>query len=192
MKLTDRTNIKTVADVKAGMLRHNELVKAWDDAMNWLTDVTKDKLDKKATKAILTKWQTEFTSGHCEQRYLNNGYGWEIMMGDSPYKTNECNMIFINACEESSYTNGERYLKPAKDFYTGRFEYPKGATWSEVLECIHKYAAPKSYQIDDYYLERTHDNLENIVKEMRELEHYDWEHYKTNGYYLNNWFIDEQ
>ena len=188
MKLTDRQELKTVAEVKAELLHHNECVDAWADAMEWLENAVKDKLNKKATKAILTKWQTEYTSGHRQEKDLGNGLGWEIYMRQSPYD-NECNMIYLNACDVEYYSNGQKFLKPVRDFYTGQFEYPKGATWAEVLDAIHKYVLPQKYQIDDYYLERTHENLQNIIKEMRELEHYDNEHYKTAGYYLVSKFM---
>ena len=187
-QINERQQIKTVAEVKAELLHHNDCVDAWNDAMKWLEEATKDKLDKKATKAILTKWQTEYTSGHCQEKDLGNGLGWEIRIGQSPYD-NECNMIYLNACDVEYYSNGQKFLKPVKDFYTGQFEYHKGATWKEVLEAIHKYALPQKYQVDDYYLERTHDNLENVIKEMQELEYYDNEHYKTAGYYLLNKFM---
>lgn len=188
MRLNDRQELKPVMEVKAELLHHNECVDAWNDAMKWLEDTVKDKLDKKATKAILTKWQTEYTSGHRQEKDLGNGLGWEIYMGQSPY-SNECNMIWLNACDVEYYSNGEKYLKPVKDFYTGQFEYPKGATWGEVLDAIHKYVLPQKYQIDDYYLERTHDNLADLLKTMKELEHFDNEHYKKAGYYIINKFI---
>ena len=188
MRLNDRQELKTVMEVKAELLHHNECVDAWNDAMKWLEDTVKNKLDKKATKAILTKWQTEYTSGHRQEKDLGNGLGWEIYMGQSPY-SNECNMIWLNACDVEYYSNGKKFLKPVRDFYTGQFEYPKGATWAEVLEAIHKYVLPQKYQIDDYYLERTHDNLADLLKTMKELEHFDNEHYKTAGYYIINKFI---
>lgn len=187
-QINERQEIKTVAEVKVELLHHNECVDAWEDAMNWLTEATKDKLDKKATKSILTKWQSEYTSGHRQEKDLGNGLGWEIYMGQSPYNS-ECNMIYLNACDVKYYSNGQKFLKPVRDFYTGQFEYPKGATWKEVLETIYEYVLPQKYQIDDYYLERTHENLENVIKEMRELEHYDNQHYKTAGYYLLNKFM---
>lgn len=188
MKLTDRQELKTVAEVKAELLRHNECVDAWTDAMEWLEEATKNKRDKKATKAILTKWQTEYTSGHRQEKDLGNGLGWEISMGQSPYDS-ECNMIYLNACDVEYYSNGQKFLKPVSNFYTGQFEYPKGATWQEVIDSIRKYVPPQKYQIDDYYLERTHENLQNIIKEMRELEHYDNEHYETAGYYIVSKFM---
>ena len=135
MKLTDRQELKTVAEVKAELLHHNECVDAWTDAMEWLENAVKDKLDKKATKAILTKWQTEYTSGHRQEKDLGNGLGWEIYMGQSPYD-NECNMIYLNACDVEYYSNGQKFLKPVRDFYTGQFEYPKGATWKEVIDAV--------------------------------------------------------
>lgn len=188
MKLTDRQELKTVAEVKAELLHHNECVDAWTDAMEWLENAVKDKLDKKATKAILTKWQTEYTSGHRQEKDLGNGLGWEIYMGQSPYD-NECNMIYLNVCDVEYYSNGQKFLNPVRNFYTGQFEYPKGATWAEVLDAIHKYVLPQKYQIDDYYLERTHENLQNIIKEMQELEYYDNRYYKTAGYYLVSKFM---
>ena len=184
------TKIKTVAEVEAELDHRNRCVDAWLDAFEWLKEATKDKLDKKATKAILTKWQTEYTSGHMEEKDLGNGLGWQIHMGQSPYKS-ECNMIYVNACDVDYYSNGNKFLRPVKDFYTGQFEYPKGATWREVLEAITKYTLPQkvTYTMDD--LEDFHDNLVAIVEGLQDMNNADYTYYKDNGWYPVNKFIRE-
>ena len=192
MEISYRTEIKTVEEVKKELDQHNKYVDVWEDAMAWLTEVTKDKLDKKATKSILDKWETTTTSGHNKKKYINEELGWEIYMGDSPYDSKNCNMIYINVCTVEYYTTGERYLNPVKNFYTGQFEYPKGSTWAEVFEVIHKYVQPKKFEFDDYCLERVWRGLSYVVKELQELESFDNTYNKHKGYYILNRFIKRQ
>lgn len=190
MNLNYNTRIKTVGEVKAEIQHHNDCVDAWHDAFNWLEEATKDKRDKKATKAILTKWTTEYTSGHCEERDLGNGLGWSIIMGQSPYDSN-CNMIYLNACDVEYYSNGDKYLKPVRDFYTGQFEYPKGATWQEVIDAITKYTLPGKWTYTNDDLEDFHDNLVAIVEGLQDMNNADYTFYKDNGWYPVNKFVKE-
>ena len=188
INITNHTSIKTSEEVMAELDHYNKCVDAWLDAFEWLKEATKDKLDKKATKAILTKWQTEYTSGHRQEKYLGNGMGWEIYIGDSPYK-HECNMIYINACDDSEYSNGERYLKPVKDFYTGMFEYEKGATWQEVLDAITRYRLPQKVTFDEETIKDWHDRLGDIIRMAQFLEHLNDSNYKAYGWYPISKFI---
>ena len=190
MNLNYNTKIKTIAEVKAEIQHHNDCVDAWQDAFKWLEEATKDKRDKKATKAILTKWTTQYTSGHCEERDLGNGLGWNIIMGQSPYDS-DCNMIYLNACDVEYYSNGDKYLKPVRDFYTGQFEYPKGATWQEVIDAITKYTLPQKWTYTDDDLEDFHDNLVAIVEGLQDMNNADWTFYKNNGWYPVTKFVKE-
>lgn len=190
MNITYRTELKTIAEVKAELQQRNAYVNAWYDAFTWLEEVTKDKRDKKATKAILTKWTTQYTSGHREERDLGDGVGWEIYMGTSPYDDN-CNMIWLNACDVEYYSNGDKYLKPARNFYTGQFEYPKGATWQEVIDAITKYTLPQKVTFTDDDLKDWHDRLTDIVRLLQFTEDLDWKHYKETNWQPSHVFIKQ-
>lgn len=192
MNITTRTEIKTVEEVMAELDHRNKCVDAWNDAFEWLKETVRDKLNKKATKAILTKWQTEYTSGHRQEKDLGNGMGWEIYMGESPYHTGERNMIWLNACDVDYYSNGVKFLKPVKDFYTGQFEYDKGATWQEVLDAITKYTLPQKVVYDEKLVKEWHDRLQDLVRLMGFTEHLEEECYMNNNWYPTYKFIRER
>ena len=175
--------LRKVEDVVKDLEHYNKCVDAWSDAFEWLKEVTKDKRDKKATKAILTKWQTEYRSGHMEQRDLGNGMGWEIYISDDPYHK-EKNCIYVNACDVAHYSNGEKYLRPVKDFYTGMFSYDKGSTWQEVLDTITKYVLPKHVTIDTNKIQIMHRGLSRLKEAVDYLEELDNKYYNENGAYI--------
>lgn len=188
IKIDRYTKVYDGETVRAKMQEHNTAVDVFEDAMKWLQEATADKLDKKATKAILTKWETEYASGHEEVRYLDNGYGWRIYMGDYQYRDEKA--ITIEVCKREDYSNGEPHLVPLKDFYNGSFSYPKGSTWREVWEHIDPYWKPKKYDYRYTDLIKISERLQALVDTVKNLESESNENYNNKNWYYEMFLED--
>ena len=186
------TEIKSVEEIKQEIDEFNSGVEAYNAAIKWLKEATKNKMNSKATKAILPKWETEYRSGYEATGSLGNGYGWSITMGDSGYHTpgrEKC--INIKACKEEKYSNGKPVLVEIENFYCGKTTYAKGATWAEVHGEIERFVKPQKKTYTMQELQEWHDIAQAAVDKIREIENYDDQVYKERGFYPVSKFIKE-
>lgn len=181
IEIDDRfTNVRDIKDVAEEIGKRNECVDVYYKALAWLREATKNKLDKKATKAILTKHKTEYNEWHSEERDLGNGYGWRITMGDSRY--NDRKTISIDVCKVVEH-DGKPYLEAISGMDWGDFSYESGSTWGEVIEVIDNWAKPKKqiFNFQDAY--EIHKKLTWILDELRKMEEDSNKHHKECGWY---------
>lgn len=182
IKLDKYTRVRSVEDVCAELEEFNKCVDILRDAMTWLEEATKDKLDKKATRAILDRVSTEYRDYYHKEKKLGD-YKWSITMTDS-YHPEDKN-INITIYKKSDYGYSE-----VKNFYCSEFRYPKGSTWAEVWENINRYAKPHYNIIDEDAMQVYHDKLVAMLEELKELEAENDRNYKNNHWYYTQ-FLKE-
>lgn len=152
--------------------RHNKLVDTFEDALKWLTDTTKDKLDKKATQAILDTHKTEHSTHHYKEGMVHANYKWCITMGDNPYSRSDENAkrLSITLYElVTQYGEEHPYWHTVDDFYTGDYSYPKGGTWAEVLQATQQYYKPQRRTDDTTELNDIREGFADIITQLSKL-----------------------
>lgn len=182
IKLDKYTRVRSVEDVRAELEEFNRCVDVLRDAMTWLEEATKDKLDKRATVAILDKINTEYRSYHCKERELG-AYKWSITMTDG-YRDDK--RIDITLYKK----NEHGYYSEVRNFDYTNYSYPKGATWAEVWDEINKYVKPHYKTIDEDKMQVYHDKLQAMVEDLKELEAESDRIYKEEYWYLEK-FLKE-